>query len=227
MIAKSRGNRRWSLCLCCISVGLALIYLIHGSARGQIPPPSGGMSVSISPQEQTVAVGEPANITISYSVVNPPAAQIGAPINWGDGSSGGGFITNTNGSPIDLEGTVAASHAYSQPGVYTIEVTLMDVSAGGEAYVTATATVAVTGNAVTITAEAIDQDDPTNTKWAPAPAVVYGGTIPSTADNLRLSRPLRRTIQSTHLCLIPGPLPAEGRRITLLPVTLLFGIWVI
>jgi hypothetical protein len=38
-----------------------------------------------------------------------------------------------------------------------------------------------------ISAEAIDQDAPTNTTWVQAPPVVYGGSIPSTADNLRLT----------------------------------------
>jgi len=38
-----------------------------------------------------------------------------------------------------------------------------------------------------ISAEVIDQDDPKNKKWGPGPAVVYGGSIPSTADNLYLT----------------------------------------
>jgi hypothetical protein len=40
---------------------------------------------------------------------------------------------------------------------------------------------------VLLFADEIDQDDPTNTQWKPASAILYGGSIPATADNLRLT----------------------------------------
>ncbi len=100
---------------------------------------------------------------------------------WGDGSQSGENITFTM-QPYSM------SHVYCQPGEFNVEATVETVSPNGVLSAgTGIATIGVIGSTITIAAEAIDQDDPTNKKWGPAPSVVYGGTIPSTADNLRLT----------------------------------------
>lgn len=88
MIPRSRRNWRLLISLCCIIVGWAVLYLIHDSALGQIPPlPQGGIAVTIAPPAQVVQWGQ-ATITVSYTVINPLSTYIDvSSVNWGDGSS--------------------------------------------------------------------------------------------------------------------------------------------
>jgi hexosaminidase len=69
-----------------------------------------------------------------------PADAITATINWGDGTSSGGFVSGTPATPATVNGlyAVSGSHSYAHPGVYSGTVT---VSAAGTPPVTAQFTV--------------------------------------------------------------------------------------
>jgi hypothetical protein len=80
--------------------------------------------------------GEAITINGAFTDLNPADVH-SASINWGDGTTTTGSITEANGS-----GTISGSKSYSQPGVYIVTVTLNDGNGGTASRSTA---VAVTG----------------------------------------------------------------------------------
>ena len=75
--------------------------------------------------------GEEVTISALFSDLNPLDTH-SVLINWGDGSTSGGSITESNGS-----GTVAGGHIYVHGGFYTITVTLSDNYGGQDVETTA------------------------------------------------------------------------------------------
>jgi hypothetical protein len=61
---------------------------------------------------------------VSFS--DPTEANLTATVNWGDGTTTVGFVATTNTTPIPTTGSVSGSHAYTQPGTYSVSVTLQD-----------------------------------------------------------------------------------------------------
>ncbi len=80
--------------------------------------------------------GEAITINGAFTDLNPADVH-SASINWGDGTTTTGSITEANGS-----GTISGSKSYSQPGVYIVTVTLNDGNGGTASRSTV---VAVTG----------------------------------------------------------------------------------
>jgi RHS repeat-associated protein len=92
---------------------------------------------------------EGATLTFSGSFTDPGIHDTHtASINWGDGTSSTGTVTESNGS-----GTVTATHIYPETGTYTITLKVTD-SNGPNASQTATANIANVNPTVTPSADA-------------------------------------------------------------------------
>jgi VCBS repeat-containing protein len=99
--------------------------------------------------------------------------------------------TGQASATIDVTPLDDSSPGVDEPAIETVEVTL----AAASGYVVgpqSSAVVAIQGAQaqqprLTMTIEKIDQDDPTNTAWTAMGDLVYGGNVPSTADNLRVT----------------------------------------
>jgi hypothetical protein len=74
--------------------------------------------------QSPVALNSTINVSASFTDANPATTHT-ALWNWGDNTTSGGAITETNGS-----GTVTGSHTYTTPGVYTITVTVTNTGGG-------------------------------------------------------------------------------------------------
>ena len=104
-----------------------------------------------------------ANPLITFIDANPAGviADFTATINWGDGTSGTGTITQPGGPNTAFN--VLGSHTYTANGSYTITVSVVDADgskATATAGVTATPTALTAGPAITING---NQDTPTGT----------------------------------------------------------------
>lgn len=66
------------------------------------------------------------NMTVTAGFTDPGVVDTHtAVLNWGDGTSSAGTVTETNGS-----GSIGGSHVYAAPGVYTVTLTVTDKDAG-------------------------------------------------------------------------------------------------
>ena len=100
---------------------------------GTDPPVSDSLSLSVSNALPVVNAGPDRFVSVGDTVSLAPATFTdagihdthSATINWGDGTSTPGTITEANGS-----GTVAGSHVYATSGLFTATVTVTDDDAG-------------------------------------------------------------------------------------------------
>jgi hypothetical protein len=93
-----------------------------------IPVPPGMGSINVDPPSALVAVGEDLDFTVVFTIPNTVDLDT-ATWDWGDG----GISDCPPGSaacmvdPGDgIVGTLAGSHAYSEPGIYTVQATVLD-----------------------------------------------------------------------------------------------------
>jgi hypothetical protein len=77
-----------------------------------------------------VAIGAPADLSAAFTDAGTHDTHT-ATVDWGDLSQTNANITEANGS-----GSLTASHAYAQPGLYTVTVTLTDDNGGTDARTT-------------------------------------------------------------------------------------------
>jgi hypothetical protein len=101
------------------------------------PPAQQLSAITIEPPEAVAAVGVSLDFTVVFT--DPEAAPDFATWYWGDGDT----TTCSIGVPgcevlpgSSTQGTLVASHTYSEPGVYTVQATVKNNSDGG--YVTST-----------------------------------------------------------------------------------------
>lgn len=79
-------------------------------------------SLSVTPD--LVAVGQVVDADASF--IDPGSADTHvASVDWGDGTASNGLVSESNG-----DGTVIADHIYSEPGVYTVSMTVTDDDGG-------------------------------------------------------------------------------------------------
>jgi hypothetical protein len=93
-------------------------------------PPELGL-ITIDPPEALVPVNVPLAFTMSFTEPLPPPDILDTVTwDWGDGTTSI-CPPNSEDCIVDpgngMVGTVSASHAYSQPGVYTVQVTVEDI----------------------------------------------------------------------------------------------------
>jgi hypothetical protein len=100
---------------------------------------------SPSTSEGTTFTGRVANFINSNAANNTPA-DLTATIDWGDGTTTAGAVSNPAGKIIAVDG----SHAYADEGTYTITTTLAD-DAPGSATATANTTATVSGDDPVVT----------------------------------------------------------------------------
>lgn len=108
MIARFRRNRRLPMCLCGISLGLAVLYLCVHNVRGQIPPPSGGgdPTVQFSASNYYVGEGDTATMTVTLSVSSTQTVTVNYATSDGTGEAGVDY-TATNGTLTFSPGTTS------------------------------------------------------------------------------------------------------------------------
>lgn len=85
-----------------------------------VAPSLGAITAPFAPQANNIAV----NISSLFADVGAADTHT-AVWNWGDGTSSAGTVVETNGS-----GSTAGSHAYAEPGVYTVKLTVRDDDGG-------------------------------------------------------------------------------------------------
>jgi PKD repeat protein len=88
---------------------------------------SNNVSPSISSFSATtdpVHVGNAANANATFTDPGTSDTHT-ASINWGDGTTSAGSVSETNGS-----GSISASHSYAAAGLYTVSITLVDKDGG-------------------------------------------------------------------------------------------------
>jgi hypothetical protein len=135
-----------------------------------------------------------------------------ASINWGDGNTTTGSVSEILGS-----GTVTGSHPYSSPGTYTVTVTVNDkdggvASASAQVVVNAPPTVSaggpysgVEGSPVTLSGSASDADgDPFGTSWS----ITYTGD-PGTSCVLANAATLNPTVTCNDDATVTAKLTAD------------------
>jgi hypothetical protein len=108
----SRLRRTWYLpmCLCCLSLALALLYLFSDNALGQIPPTYGygEPTVQFSSDSYTVNEGDTATITVTLSAVSSQDVFVSYATSDGTGQ-GGVDYTPTSGTLYIPAGTASQS----------------------------------------------------------------------------------------------------------------------
>jgi PKD repeat protein len=119
-----------------------------------VAPTVGAIVASVNPVQVNTAVNASANFS-DPGVLDTHTAVW----RWGDGSSSTGTVSEANGS-----GTVAGSHTYATPGVYTVTLTVTDKDGGNG---TASATVYV---------------------YQPTQFVIWGGNQPSLSDAVKIGQ---------------------------------------
>jgi hypothetical protein len=72
----------------------------------------------------TIGVGVAANITANFTDAGTLDTHT-CSVNWGDGNTSTGSVTETNGS-----GSCTASHSYAAPGTYSVTITVTDKDGG-------------------------------------------------------------------------------------------------
>jgi PKD repeat protein len=85
-----------------------------------VAPSPGSIIAPLAPQAINVAV----NASSLFADVGTADTHT-AVWNWGDGTTSAGTVTEANGA-----GSIAGSHAYAAPGVYTVKVTVRDDDGG-------------------------------------------------------------------------------------------------
>jgi PKD repeat protein len=85
-----------------------------------VAPTVGPISAPVDPRE----VGSPVLVTASFSDPGVLDTHTGT-IDWGDGTSSGATVAETDGS-----GSANASHAYASAGVYSVALTVTDKDGG-------------------------------------------------------------------------------------------------
>jgi hypothetical protein len=108
--------------------------------------------------------------TFTDTLTSNVAGDFTATINWGDGTTGAGSVTGSNGSF-----SVSGSHTYSTQGTFTVGVTLTDDTPG-----TATATASSTAN-VSAVSEVLTV---TPVAFAPTEAKAFTGTVATFTDTV-------------------------------------------
>jgi len=109
--------------------------LLSGSAvAGEADMFTAGAPVTFSASTGTIYSGTVGTFTDSNTAGTP--ADLAATINWGDGTSSAGTLSEVNGTI-----SVAGSHAYAAPGSDAVSVTLQDTKGTASATSVGTATV--------------------------------------------------------------------------------------
>jgi hypothetical protein len=121
---------------------------------------------SPSTSEGTTFTGRVANFINSNAANNTPA-DLTATIDWGDGTTTAGAVSNPAGKIIAVDG----SHAYADEGTYTITTTLAD-DAPGSATATANTTATIADAALT----------PSPTTSAESSGVPFSDTVATFTD---------------------------------------------
>jgi len=147
---------------------------------------------TVGPADVMVCPGSSATFEIGYSCINPCPAGEGTVIEVDtelpfNGITSLSFIWTSCATSLGVGLITVAPDA--PEGAHVVPIKMTGV---GTAECAGIVTVSVDVNSVTITGEQIDQDDPTSTLWLSLPAdpedhPVYGGSEPSTADNVRLT----------------------------------------
>ena len=94
----------------------ALNFPLRSNAPANVAPALGAITAPTDPK----AVNTSINVSAGFTDADTDDTHT-ATIDWGDGTSSTGAVTEANGS-----GTVGGGHAYSAAGVYTVSVTVTD-----------------------------------------------------------------------------------------------------
>ncbi len=146
----------------------ALNFPLRSNAPANVVPELGSITAPTDP----VAVNTPVAVSASFTDANATDTHT-AIIDWGDGTSSAGAVTEANGS-----GSVSGSHTYSTAGVYTVEMTVTDEE----------------GAADTEIFQYVVVYDPeagfvTGSGWIDSPAGAYAATRPSPDERTSASSP--------------------------------------
>ena len=99
----------------------------------------GGFPIGNDEEVADQTVVEPVTVATIQDSANPPASELSAAIDWGDGSSiSGMFVGGSDGSYVV---SAPGDHAYAAPGTYDVRVVVSDVDAGLSTTVSTTATI--------------------------------------------------------------------------------------
>lgn len=90
MIARFRRGWRLSMCLCCVSLSLAVLYLCTYKTLAQAPPGGGGgdPTVQFSASSYYVVEGDTATITVTLSASSTQTVTVHYATSDGTGQSG-------------------------------------------------------------------------------------------------------------------------------------------
>ena len=150
---------------------------------GNAAPTIGSVTVPAG----SVAVGAPVNVSANFADVGTNDTHTSS-FEWGDAASSAGAVTESAGS-----GSTSATHSYSSPGTYAVQVTVTDDN-GGEGILSGTVVVngaptadaggpyaGVEGTPVTLAGAASDPNgDPLGISWTFAPAGSPGTSCTAT-----------------------------------------------
>jgi hypothetical protein len=88
-------------------------------------------SINVDPPEALAAVGALVDFTVYFTEPSLVNSLVSVVWYWGDGTSSS-CLSNPPDCTIDpgdgLNGTVSASHAYGVPGIYAVQLTMVDIS---------------------------------------------------------------------------------------------------
>jgi hypothetical protein len=87
-----------------------------------VPPNTAPVAGTVVVPGTSQLVGTLVGVSVAFTDAEPGDTHT-ATIDWGDGTSSAGTITESGGS-----GTVGGSHAYSAPGTYTVAIAVTDNS---------------------------------------------------------------------------------------------------
>jgi hypothetical protein len=131
-----------------VALGVVLVAAVGMPGVAEATPSSLEVTATPFTAYSTVPFTGPV-ASFSEGTSRAPVADYTAVVNWGDGSSDHGTVTQPGGPGTAYE--VSDGHTYASPGDYTVSIDVTDVAASGYDAQSTSETVDVTGPPVSIT----------------------------------------------------------------------------